>query len=450
MKLSDSHVYKRLGVGTDVQRVLANLDELKITPAQLGVEYTIMSNTKHTVLTSLLTKLVDRGLIVMYYDPKVTNIVPFIPLYDNHHKMGKVLVNVAYFVEKKENELIDGHEQRNYIIPPKTIHSLLLGAATVLAAFDGNDFDTTYVCIETVVGYQLEMWLKVLNRISSISTSTETVAFFKYVLAKWLFLNRLDLDEERSHGYAIKLAGATNLNMDRVMGFITHWESDVLVGMEDVGEYFDKVVKVEFPQLERIDINAIIKGFSSVFGLSCVLAADYPTYVYGIMMNYFDDFTMFRNKIFKVEMLNESRHAANVVLQFVEKRLTFLLERAPMNFAEAVTTPTPTKTNEMSELTKARIELAKKKGLSKDKIELLSDTSLNDEQAGVIMDSLTAGTDVNKVKKFANAKYNAQQMAVLHQATAAGLDDSNMTKLMGAKDAASMLEMYEKMKGSKK
>ena len=320
MNLSDSYIFKdELAYGGYVRELVDNVDDYKIQSSEFGINWEIFKSIKGMPMVVKLTHLVEKGIIIPIYKHGSNNIVPFIPFTKNNRT--SVIVNVTSAVNDIKEEVMNGKKARIVDIDAKMLYSLLLCAGTVLTAKTTDDFKYNSAGRDYLMYFHVNMWTLVLNRFTSLASSPDSVANFKYIMVYYLMSKWYNGDEESCSGVAYKIARPKN--MDKVAEFHVRFKPMELANM-NIKQFLDDVLKVMVPQLLHVDISKVIQQFNSNLSAMNVLSIDYLPYVAAAAISYYDDFMAYRNKTLSKDLLQEARDTAIVLERLVETRLDYI------------------------------------------------------------------------------------------------------------------------------
>ena len=324
MKLSDSFIYKdELGYTGYGAEIVNNITDYEVDTRELGLAWVLFSNLKNTPYVKQLQMLIERGVIRFYYKPGSHNVVPFIPYFSKKTNSYKVLVNITTYVTHMNEEVVNGGKIRTFDIDAKTLHGLALAAAGVLVSASTEDFKFNSSCREFLMKFYIDMWTTVLNRVTPIASSIDSVANFKYMMAYYLLAKYYNGDNDNCAGVAFKLSRPRN--MDKLTEFATRWTPESLAPM-NIKEFLETVLKEMIPQLSKIDVPKLIASFSSYYSSMNTLCIDYLPYIAGVSISYFNDFGIYRNKTLSRDLLKEARETAIVLEPEISNRLDFMIK----------------------------------------------------------------------------------------------------------------------------
>ena len=322
--LSKSAIFEGYNLKAKASKVaLEQVDFIDQT--QLGLNYIILKDMKsNKEEMGLIFKLYEAGIIKLLYEPTYPNMAPFIPFESIKSKKMCVAINIAHHLNKNgvDEVSVVGRNIVTYDIDPLKLKGLLMAGAACLTSASSDGFRHIAVAKDSQIMLMANMWIKALSRVSTFATNAENASHFRYCFTKWIMNYVFGVtDPDTVKGVAIKVSSLKNY--DRAKSFDIKYD-DFELATYDVGAFIEKVLRMEFPQLSKLDLPAARSGFVAM-GTINTLCMDYIPYVAALTATQPLDFNIYSNPFIKTELKDELKNAyISMNIAFI-KRMEYLL-----------------------------------------------------------------------------------------------------------------------------
>lgn len=297
-----------------------------IKPEQLGLSYIILKESKlfREQLLKVI-KLYEAGIIKLFYDPTYPNIAPFIP-YESTKIRGQfhVAINIKHHVEARDvsEDIRGGVSVAKFNISVDRLRGLLFAGAAVLASATSDGFRHVAMARDQQILFMSHMWLNALSNVSSMASNPSAASHFRYVFARWICAHQYQItDSDMIIGIARKISSLRDY--EKANAFNLKVTDEELRG-HDAESFIREVLRREFPQLSKLDIETVRHGFVNM-GTINTMCIDYIPYVTAALMSYQTGFVIYNNRILKTELKQPARDAMISTLQSYDKKLDYLI-----------------------------------------------------------------------------------------------------------------------------